>query len=977
MTISDNVFNLDNYLGLYKGKSDNNAQKIEDPEFASLQTKYAAQINAKLSDASVRQLYENKMVAQVFLDKTANTAGPGHPEVSFVGNFGYSSSTVASMQLIRYLKEIREDPRLSKETQQAIDHWIATESDYLPIAIIFDGWRSQNKEMVDFVEAKEKKIPKGGARAFKFNPDPKEVEVLSKSLARQMGAMVSGQSFKMLGGFNIHETRLLIQKEATGKFTVYHYNTGFVMDKEGARFGHMMVDISSTLSKIPDVSSEKLSDPNFWKEFIDLKFSEPDMKKMESFLKRQLGESDPIFDLMMKPQQKSDACPVQAAEAEFKHRIINAGTDNEEGLVQYKIVKSLISEKALELEKGRVDPKLYAMMEEKESVKHRYLYWWEIAKEPAKFEQVKSAYIELITSLSPGSEAKIQEAMKGHSPLICLRNLDNMLNKLLIDSSAEKVEGIMQVHATLFTMDQTPILCMKYYPHAKKIAESVEKVRASSETFPGNVMSRLRGIASSIASVKIQKMLDPYLRGGEISHLGLVEVLKEYIKLEKSEKSLPVIQDLLNHSFINLDDVKALFESQIKSGHPSLLQFLAEKSLGHPSIDRRLCLAVADPPRLLKELDELSRKKEQWMDDVNLKEIVGLLSIGGHTTEMESILNLFHEQAVKKKDFELLYYEMEIILKGYGFPNDVLIQFFTDKVSPTQNQSYYNLWSILFEKKLSLSQQSKMMEAIVAKEGVKGIKRVASMSKISMHSDLIDNLYLERKIIDAQIYLALIDKAIDNPVAWKAKIDSLFKQGRIKTADLYPKLLEKKLNKKTLIAAELLLALPDLDPEYKLLCRVIQDDKNLMKDVETHQLKVADPAVAKQIISLSASEDVIRWGEMSCHKDTSSMLGACVQRLIDLNVNKDKIRSQHEIPEDKVAEFEAKYNSFRQKAFDLYARYLESGEVTQQEASNFLNKLSAEIETVPGVTKRFRKEMPEVITAMRKQNERFFGPDGR
>lgn len=136
-------FNIDSYISKKKEISDDKFGKVVNNKKEILQNYF--------NDEKLQVILSNKSVAQMFLDKIIILKGSSHPDVAHAHNYMWGSCTFSSMELIRLLKGILDDPELPRESRQIIEQWIQTESEYLPLAILFDGWRASNQELLEFI----------------------------------------------------------------------------------------------------------------------------------------------------------------------------------------------------------------------------------------------------------------------------------------------------------------------------------------------------------------------------------------------------------------------------------------------------------------------------------------------------------------------------------------------------------------------------------------------------------------------------------------------------------------------------------------------------------------------------------------------------------------------------------------------------------------------------------------------------------
>ncbi|MCE5318003.1 MAG: hypothetical protein LLG04_11690 [Parachlamydia sp.] len=554
-------------------------QKINDPDFQQLESKYEQRLQTRANDPALQKILNNKIVTALFLDKIPRTS-PLAADIQLVRKYGYSSSTIDSMQIIFYLEAIKDDPLLVPETRQALETWVETEREYLDIAIILDGWRAENPQIVGLLKSGSGE----GLEKIKCVPPAEEVKLLAEVLAFKFRLFKPWQ-FKMLGGYNMHETRLRFNRELNGKFTVYHYNTA----KE------------TTLKKYTGIQPETLGSTQFWEGFIRLKLEKSDIKEMQKLLESIGRFEDPSFDESFnipKSTQASDSCPAQAVEADLKHEIVLSAASADEGEMQYKLVKSLMAQKAVELEKGRVEPRLYALIQSKTEIKNRYLHWREIEKDPHLMQEAAQLYLQLIAILEPAT--KTDQDTKTWTA-VHLRRLDRSLNMMLKNASRTQIDKVFKRHDELWPKEKSPIACLKFHRQSADVKEAVHEVLTASRTLSG----RMKGALRYILPEGLAKLLDdPNLK---------VSTLIMLLRREKTEVALPVLREVIGQ--LSTKEIsELLYTAAIRDKDAviakGLAEIVVEKGLGDDEL-KQLCMLLLDRSKTIfdKPIRDLSEDR--------------------------------------------------------------------------------------------------------------------------------------------------------------------------------------------------------------------------------------------------------------------------------------------------------------------------------------------------------------------------------
>ena len=531
----------------FVNSSRHSVQEIQDPEYKKLEAKYATALQSKVNDPNFQRLFRNKTIAALFLDKVPKFTGTHHPDAKLVEKFGYSSSTILSMEIIRYLESVRNAPRLTQESKAFLEDWIERESDYLGLAIIFDGWRSANAEIMQ-------QLAKGDVSSnVRLSAPEEEVKKVAVAISTKLSHLSPGQKFKMLGGYNIHETRVLLKKEQDGTFSLFHFNTA-ALNKSVEKF---------------IFPPEVITNPTFWENFIKAKLGETSIYNMltnfNTMGKRDFSVAED--ESFLKTLQRSNTCPAQAVEAELRYERVLKGPTPEEGLIQYKLIKSLMAEKAVREERGQIDPHLFQILESKERSKHRYLHWWHIVQNPQQYEQIKDAYVELIKLTNPYAdqlENLDKKLASTTSKISLLRFLDDLLEMKLAMLPRDEREKIFQKNAQLFQVDQTPILCLKRVEASSRVRGAVHEILEVNKKNAGGFWKYARTLLNHMPTF-LASTLDTKLRSDTLTKEELLKLLSSYLGQEKPINAVPIIQEMLSEGLISRQDLDELIQ---KAGEP-------------------------------------------------------------------------------------------------------------------------------------------------------------------------------------------------------------------------------------------------------------------------------------------------------------------------------------------------------------------------------------------------------------------------
>lgn len=813
-------------------------QQLQNQEFQVIKGKYQEHLQKIAEDPNTQKLWNNKVLTALFLDKIPKTSLYSE-EKALVQKYGFSSSTIDSMQIIHYLEAICEDPRLRPETQAALQRWIESEREYLEIALVIDGWRANNSGVMALL-AGGKFDSIDQLKNIKITAPQEEIKVMAQALADHIGKMQPGQTFKMLGGYNVHEARLLIEKDKDGSFTVHLFNTANVK--------------SSTL-KYSDIKPESLNSKEFWESFLKCKLESSDMKAMEKLLKS-IGSKnvlDAVDSDARKSIQHSDSCPAQAAEADLKTALVRSGITSEQGLEQYKLVKSLMAEKALELEQARVDPGLYTLLESKERVKKRYLQWCDIVRNPEKFERVKSLYQNLIVVLDPSYQFSDHHKSK----VMQLRNLDNALSIKLKSASKAKLDQIADLYVQQKPEDMDPILCLKFQQKTKQVKNLVDRAFTA---MPGGMIGSLRGVLPLLPPT-LKKFLDPQLRFDKLDSASLRILLSDYVRVEESEKALSVIKELFARNILTTDDLIYLLEKQLETQDPVIAKGLASLLITE-KIDEKLklcCQALLDPS---------SMPPDKAME--NLDPLLNYLSLGGHRGAATELMRKSYQTDPLSVAFAYFFSRNELVPEEW-IVDVICEQKVDDKVMDALKP--------MRQLKVSAKDQIKLFEKYQTDNNLTNVDILRTLN-FQIHIDTI-KYFLGKNALTIKAAENLFDETkYTNRNLWEAELPAFVENGVIGTEraqGLFYSLPDSALKKEL---AAVLLKREDLKPIQKLILQAYAMPDQLLSEVAKNpELLINDRLAISVVYYLATNKHVVQLGEIATLSRNEKYFSYCLERL--------------------------------------------------------------------------------------------------
>ena len=547
MFVGSTRFNINSYLrkpskigGRRRIKP--KSKPIANAAFKKLEQKAKPRMQKILSASKSRKNLKNKSLTHFFLDKVSTLQGSWNPSNEIVSQHTWGSSTWASMEMIRYLSLIKDDNRLNPETKELIYEWIEQEKDYLPIAIVLDGIRSSNQDLVDHILPL---TPETKAKPYKVEIDPKEIEDLAVAFVEHLHNLPSGNSFKMLGGHVLQETRLVITKKKDATFSVYHFNT-----RGGAT--------EASSFTIPSAGTDKLLDPKWWQTLIKLKLEKDYMYPFDKHLS-ELGDQIALPLIYQKALQKSDTCPTKCIEAELKQFIISNQTDEMVGLEQYKIIKSLMAEVARTTRDDEIVPELVEIFRKKESIRHRFLDRHELVKDIKEYENTKNAYIKAICSMQKNSIEKkdeIEEIVSKKTPLMALSFLDWEFEKQALNLSEEKYHELLKSHEVIKKPEINAGLKREYI--LEDLRKGIEWLIIHKSSLTNNIKPYVSPFLSYLP-VRLRIAISKYLFEKEISEISLVSLIRRYMIMESKDRFIKAANTLKELNVLNDRIIKDIY----------------------------------------------------------------------------------------------------------------------------------------------------------------------------------------------------------------------------------------------------------------------------------------------------------------------------------------------------------------------------------------------------------------------------------
>lgn len=549
----------------------------KNPAFQELQNLYQKKIHRYLSDRSWQIPLYNKSVTQLFLDKIGKLYPEKDPFTKISSSFEWNSSTFASMEMIYYLEAVLESPHLKEESKANIRAWLAQERNYLPLAIIYDGWRINNPNVLDAVK-KSNSQTGDNLKNAKISAPPKEMDVLVATLLEQIHTMKTGESFKLLGGTFSHEVRIVLTK-TQDKFTLNAFDPA---QKE-------------TLTITDVILNEK-----FLKDLLQAKFSD----STNAFLEK--GGAKWVSDLYSKAAQIRNSCPVQAILKEFKAFFLSCSSSKTEGYSEYKIIKGLMAKQALDNEQSRVEPELFKALKISEMVRGRVLKWSETFKNPVEIQETVDFYQAAFAIVDPDF------VMPEPIDITTIGILDQKLNGII---KRELILVEDRIKLNNLCKKTNPLLPISYLlkrnAHSKILNDFLQFFVKYHESPEGKIKEWVKQKTQFFYS-----SFDKYWETVHTSKDDLIEFLSNERDID-DEIFPKLIEEFFHQELLTERDVRVILDSRITKGfvyetiRPMLESYHASKILN----DIQFLLDYSTPIKLHDRKVERFLNNFEYFDD--------------------------------------------------------------------------------------------------------------------------------------------------------------------------------------------------------------------------------------------------------------------------------------------------------------------------------------------------------------------------
>lgn len=545
-------------------------QTIKSKNIDKLYINYIKELEKVFDKQSWHDKTVNRSTVHLFLERY-HSYSPSPKDTKFIASRGYNSSVVASIEMIRNLESCLRDPSLSSKGSEVLTNWIVSEQQMLQMNVVIDGMRIKNKKLQSYMQNPQKYSKQLKNLQLKSNDG--EILLLANDVAAHVRNLSTGKSFKVPAGYNTHETRVKIIKNADASYDVFHFNS---------QFSHYSVVIG--------ISGEKITSTDFWQQLITDKISSNEMSKsLES-----LGDWKTIDDIASKKAQITNSCSMQAIVAEFKHTFLSGYSSSQEGLAQYKLIKALQAKYAV-IEVRRLDRRIIPMLRNVAEKRQRYLVWNNRLQPDSAFLEIsKTAYFKGLRMISPEFDLlSLEKELEGTSPLMLISTLDRAFSAYARKMSKLGLEAVIK-KSDLALLDA---------PIAAKLHIERRNMDANFET----ALAKAKKIKTSKFKTAFSSLLSRK-EDAVVSYTGYVEQFaRVHTPLELREK----LKQLKALNMLTIDDLNLLILSAESSLNIDNLGIYLRFAKNEFSVEKDSLLGIkiriieaGDRAGVLKELSQ-------------------------------------------------------------------------------------------------------------------------------------------------------------------------------------------------------------------------------------------------------------------------------------------------------------------------------------------------------------------------------------
>ncbi len=560
-------FNLSHYLSINKmEESSSNAASSSGNEgigrvyreaFAQLVDLYSKRIQRHLGHFSWQRVLYNKSVSQIFLDKISRLYPKEHCVVKAVGEYGYNSSTFASMEILHYLNGILESPELTEQCRKNINNWMIEERNSLPYYVFFDGVREGHAGIMAGLWRGDL----SAEQSEKIAVDQKNLEEMVKELSEQIASLEAGASIKLLGGSLVHEVRLVITKDFDGDL--------FTLTSHDAMGKDTII--------VKNLNKDEITSEAFLRDLVTAKFQ----ANTDEVLKNFEGYSV-CTDKNFKAVQLTSSCSFFSILKEFKFTFLSTYKVEEEGILQYKIIKSLMADYATQTERENIDPQLFKALEEKSRVRKRVFDLLEYRKDPERLHLLLNFYEKALAIFDPGFDF---DAVKKSPTDAAIFRLDKRLSYLdakvhLLPEDREKLYALYSENRTKLPVG----VLMRSTIRRKYRDQLIKNSQDFSMSIQGSMTKGLSALFRYLPT-SVERPVTEYLWGDVLRNNDLISFILSEMRDSEESELYALIEECIQLELIDSNDIFVFvmvwthFERKDKNSLRVFLNSLREKGL--------------------------------------------------------------------------------------------------------------------------------------------------------------------------------------------------------------------------------------------------------------------------------------------------------------------------------------------------------------------------------------------------------------
>ncbi|MFA6990210.1 MAG: hypothetical protein WC197_09090 [Candidatus Gastranaerophilaceae bacterium] len=348
--------------------------------FDLLYKKYNQKLNQLENQTSWKKVFPSKLLAHLFLDKTAPLLYSEKTNRLFWG-----SPTIHGKTVKNSLIKAQNSELITEDQKNALQKLDSKYDQYLQKATIVDGMR-YSRVFWNYIKGQRGITLLLSKLSFGKQVNSKEVTTLASKVAEDIKNLPVGDSLILPAGNKVHAALLYVVRESESQVKIYYVDQAGMHEEDGRK------DSVQCFEGKNETFIDAKSWENFYKKLATTTESNVDFfKKNFDCSKEPLSLN--LRSAVSKALQKSNSCSMVSHQGLIRLALVLASPDEGDGVNLYKIFKTQLREAAYseEGQNENVDLKLKDLSLLKNRITKRYEDW---IKKGIPFEEGKNKFIE-------------------------------------------------------------------------------------------------------------------------------------------------------------------------------------------------------------------------------------------------------------------------------------------------------------------------------------------------------------------------------------------------------------------------------------------------------------------------------------------------------------------------------------------------------------------------------------------------------